>query len=154
MTCVLSWKVEMQLKKLSQRSIIFYFFCLVLFYYYSYCFYYLLFLLFLGGVPFGNGNESNFALNFRWTQMNIQLVCFFITFSTKKKNMATEYLNVRVVLRLVLGKDHPSCQPLLQLEKIMAFTMVREGIRFTQGKELGQLLCRVKTRGSLSKKSF
>ena len=65
--------------------------------------------------------------------------------------MATEYLNVRVVLRLVLGKDHPSCQPLLQLEKIMAFTMVREGIRFTQGKELR---CRVKTRGSLSKKSF
>ena len=63
----------------------FLFFCLVLFYYSSYCFYYLLFLLFLGGVPFGNGNESNFALNFRWTQMNIQLVCFFITFSTKKK---------------------------------------------------------------------
>ena len=132
----------------------FLFFCLVLFYYSSYCFYYLLFLLFLGGVLFGNGNESNFALNFIWTQMNIQLVCFFITFSTKKENMATEYLNVRVVLRLVLGKDHPSCQPLLQLEKIMAFTMVREGIRFTQGKELGQLRCRVKTRGSLSKKSF
>ena len=72
----------------------------------------------------------------------------------EEKNMATEYLNVRVVLRLVLGKDHPSCQPLLRLEKIMAFTKVREGIRFTQGKELGQLLCRVKTRGSLSKKSF
>ena len=72
----------------------------------------------------------------------------------EEKNMATEYLNVRVVLRLVLGKDHPSCQPLLQLEKIMAFTMVREGIRFTQGKELGQLRCRVKTRGSLPKKSF
>jgi len=51
----------------------------------SYLYYLLLLLLFLGGVPFGNGNESNFALNFIWTQMNIQLVCFFITFSTKKK---------------------------------------------------------------------
>ena len=53
----------------------------------SYCFYYyyLLLLLLLGGVPFGNGNENIFALNFRWTQMNIQLVWFFITFSTKKK---------------------------------------------------------------------
>ena len=54
----------------------------------SYCFYYyllLLLLLLLGGVPFGNGNENIVALNFRWTQMNIQLVWFFITFSTKKK---------------------------------------------------------------------
>ena len=32
----------------------------------SYCFYYyLLLLLLLGGVPFGNGNENIFALNFR-----------------------------------------------------------------------------------------
>ena len=119
----------MQLKKLSQWSIIFFIFLV----YFLFLFFFLLFLLFI----FGNGNEGNFALNFIWTQMNIQLV--FITFSTKKKSMATEYLNVRAALWLVLGKDHPSCQPLLQLEKIIASTMVPEGIRFTQGKELGQL---------------
>ena len=154
MTCVLSWKVEMQLKKLSQWSIIFYFFCLVLFYYYSYCFYYLLFLLFLEGVPFGNGNESNFALNFRWTQMNIQLVCFFITFTTKKKTWRPNSWTWELCYDWSWAKIILHVNRCYNWKKIMAFTMVREGIRFTQGKELGQLRCRVKTRGSLSKKSF
>lgn len=52
----------MQLKKL---------FIYLLFFMFSFISYFIILLtvffllLFLGGVPFGNGNESNFALNFR-----------------------------------------------------------------------------------------
>ena len=120
---------------------------------------FLLFLLFIifiifRGCALWQRKRKQLCFEFQMNPNEYSISLLFHHLFHEEKNMATEYLNVRVVLRLVLGKDHPSCQPLLQLEKIMAFTMVREGIRFTQGKELGQLRCRVKIRGSLSKKSF
>lgn len=120
---------------------------------------FLLFLLFIifiifRGCALWQRKRKQLCFEFQMNPNEYSISLLFHHLFHEEKNMATEYLNVRVVLRLVLGKDHPSCQPLLRLEKIMAFTKVREGIRFTQGKELGQLLCRVKTRGSLCKKSF
>lgn len=140
MTCVLSWKVEMQLKKLSQWSIIFFIF----FVYFLFLFFFLLFLLFIiiiifRGCALWQRKRKQLCFEFHMNPNEYSISLLFHHLFHEEKNMATEYLNVRAALWLVLGKDHPSCQPLLQLEKIIAFTMVPEGVRFTQGKELGQL---------------
>ena len=83
---------------------------------------FLLFLLFIifiifRGCALWQRKRKQLCFEFQMNPNEYLISLIFHHLFHEEKNMATEYLNVRVVLRLVLGKDHPSCQPLLQLEK-------------------------------------
>lgn len=83
---------------------------------------FLLFLLFIifiifRGCALWQRKRKQLCFEFQMNPNEYSISLLFHHLFHEEKNMATEYLNVRVVLRLVLGKDHPSCQPLLQLEK-------------------------------------